>query len=826
MWRVTVLAFSFSLTLSAAAPELVELEPRGAERGKSLTLTLVGVNLAEGAQVLSTLPATFTPLTPPQYKMAARRKLPFLVELKADAGVGVYPIRVQTPEGLSNILLFTVGAFPEVVEEESRPESREHSNDAIETAQRIEPPVTVNGTLNGPDRDYYRIHAKQGERLVLEVEGRRAGSAIDPVLILVDSFGKQIARNEDAPGLGVDSRIDATFPQEGDYYAVVHDARFSTQKQNFYRLKVANFPYADGIFPLGWKRGEKLDVEFFGGSLKAPVKAPTDLAGLSPKVESTRVSVPGEPGSLPFLFVVGDLPERIEPARQSSAEVVALDPSTVMNGRISKTGEVDRYKLAVAPGDEWALELGARGLATSRLDGVITAYDAQGKKLGSAGDKTPKEDVFSLLAAGRTSSDPWLELKVPDGVHEIVVAVEDLLGRGGPGFAYRLVARKQPPDFMLTVQEPFINVPAQGTVSVNVSVDRRGFVGPIQLSISGLSDDYIVAGGHIPGEWKDDAYSVSRRGVLTITAKPGATPKKLAELTVWGEGKADDNATVRRKAQCLGMITEVAGGTGIADAEGRENQSSFVAPWLGLDLPVVVAKEESGAIEPEAPRQLRLVQGTGYSLKWSFKPRNPDARPPENVSVDVVSPAAAEIALRRASTEKKEEKYAEKGEFRLLTTTHTSPEKYDLMMFAESRDESAEALLTPAITLEVVQGYSVAAPKGPVALQPGAKAELAGGFHREPEFTSAVSIQAEYLPAHVTCQPVELRQDVSEYRVSCEADASAKPGEYEFQLTPSSVVVGLDKRETPYKIAPVTAKLIISGKATAQAAEMRGNDAK
>ena len=135
----------------------MKLEPRGAERGKWLTLTLVGANLAEGAQVLSTLPATFTPLTPPQDKMAMGRKLPFLVELKADAAVGAYPVRVQTPDGLSNILLFTVGAFPEVVEEESKPESREHSNDSIETAQRIDPPVTVNGTLNGPDRDYYRI---------------------------------------------------------------------------------------------------------------------------------------------------------------------------------------------------------------------------------------------------------------------------------------------------------------------------------------------------------------------------------------------------------------------------------------------------------------------------------------------------------------------------------------------------------------------------------------------------------------------------------------------------------------------------------------------
>jgi hypothetical protein len=41
---------------------------------------------------------------------------------------------------------------------------------------------------------------------------------------------------------------------------------------NIYRvLKWGAFQYADGIFPLGWERGEKVEVEFFGGSLKAPV---------------------------------------------------------------------------------------------------------------------------------------------------------------------------------------------------------------------------------------------------------------------------------------------------------------------------------------------------------------------------------------------------------------------------------------------------------------------------------------------------------------------------------------------------------------------------
>lgn len=816
MRRSVGLLFAATLALSAAVvPELTELAPRGAQRGKSFTLILAGENLTEGAQVLSTLPATFTPLTPPQEKMSAGKKLPFLVELKADAAVGSYPIRVQTADGLSNILLFTVGAFPEVIEKESQPESREHSNDSIETAELISAPVIVNGTLSGPDRDYYRIHAKQGERLVLEVEARRVGSAIDPVLQVVDASGKQLARNEDAPGAGVDCRVDMTFPREADYYAIVQDARLSGQKQNFYRLKAASFPYAEGIFPLGGKRGEKVDVEFFGGSLKTPVKTAVDLSGLTSRQEFTRVSLPGEPGSLPFVFVVSDLPEKIEPARGSANEAVALEPGTAMNGRILKAAEVDRYTLAVSPGEHWMIESRARGLGTSRLDAVLTVSDQAGKKLASAGDQPPKEDVFSLLSAGRTSSDPWLELKIPKDVHEVRVSIEDLLGRGGPDFAYRLVALKQPPDFKLTVLDPYVNVPEQGSATVNVRVERHGFMWPIQLSAANLGEGFTVAGGHIPGEWKDDAYSISRRGMLTITAKPGAKTAGPMELVIWGEGKTDDGQIVRRKAQCLGMVTDVAGGTGIADAEGRENQSPFMAPWLGLDLPVVVAKAEPAALHPEIPPVLRLVQGTGYALKWSFKPHTEDTQPPERVTLDVAAPAAAEIQVRRAKTEQKEEKYAVKGEFSLLTTTHSAPERYDLVMYGETKEEG-QTLITPAVTLEVVQGYSVAAPAAPFTLQAGAKADLAGPFHREPEFTQPVTLKADFLPAHVTCGQIELKESASEYRLPCEADASAKPGEYEFQLTPASVVVGPDKREVPYKIAPVTAKIIIAGRETSQ----------
>jgi len=162
--------------LYAAPPSIVELQPRGSQKGRPFTLTIVGSNLGEGANVISNLPATFTAMASPRQAMAGRNAT-FLVEPTTEWTVGVYTIRVQASNGLSNVLLFSVGAFPEIAEEESQPGALPHSNDSIERAQTIpSTPVTVNGTLQGAERDVYRIQVKAGERRVFEVDARRCGS--------------------------------------------------------------------------------------------------------------------------------------------------------------------------------------------------------------------------------------------------------------------------------------------------------------------------------------------------------------------------------------------------------------------------------------------------------------------------------------------------------------------------------------------------------------------------------------------------------------------------------------------------------------------------
>jgi hypothetical protein len=677
----------FSQAAFAGAPVITELQPRGAERGHSFTLTIAGRDLAADARIASTLPASFTPVNVPQQMEGMSRSIAFLVEPKPDVAPGVYPIRIESSKGISNVLLFTIGTFPEVTEEESLSYSRPNRNDSIETAQPIQfSPVTVNGTLRGPERDVFRVYGKGGERRVFEIEARRCGSAIDPVLRILDGNGKQLARSDDAPGAGLDARIDFTFPREGNYYVEVHDARFSRQAQNFYRLKMGNYAYADGIFPLGGKRGETTEVSLFGSGLKAVVKTKVDLAKLAPESGFATVSLPNSP-TLPFVFAVSDYPEIMAPFSG------AVPVPSVINGRLSKAGQIDRYLLKVEPGETLLFELQARELGTSRLEGIITVYDSNGKKLDSAGDKPLPEDVFAVQGTSRTSNDPYLNLRVPKDVHEIAVTVEDLAERGGPLYGYRLITRREAEDFQLAISSPYLNIPAGGTALVNVVADRRGYDGPIQLTIANLPKGVSVEGGFIPREYVDisNARTFNRRGTLTITAAADAELPSVP-LAVWGEGQSSNGTSLRRRARGPGMVVAVAGATeqGVVD-----RQRPLTAPWLGFELAAAIAEPPSGTLEVKQTNVKRLDEGGRYEFEYAWNVRA--GTPPRDVNVEVVGARDLRVIEMRRS--------GKGGTFVVTTTRATDPATYDLYITGRLKtDGGDETIVSRPIPFEVSEG--------------------------------------------------------------------------------------------------------------------------
>src|SRR5262245_19855526 len=192
--------FLFSAALPAA-PSIRDIQPRGAQRGKTFTLYLRGDGLTPGARVQSTLPASFSQLTLSKDPLSEfgpmtrpNTALPYIVALKAEALPGFYPIRVVTSDGISNVVLFSVGDLPEVEEIESK--NPKQPNNFPDEAQKVTVPTVINGTLEGADVDNYKFTARAGQKLVFEAEARRAGSAVDPAIEIFDPSGRELARND------------------------------------------------------------------------------------------------------------------------------------------------------------------------------------------------------------------------------------------------------------------------------------------------------------------------------------------------------------------------------------------------------------------------------------------------------------------------------------------------------------------------------------------------------------------------------------------------------------------------------------------------------
>ena len=780
-WLVAVAA------ATAAGPSLTRLEPWGARRGTAVTLTLEGYGLSDDIKIVTNLPGEFTELT----SESPGRALPLLLELAKDAPVGSYPIRIATKAGISNVLLFTVGPFPEVDEAESASMSRMYSNDSTGTAQEISLPATINGTLRGSDRDWYRFAGEAGGKVVVEVEARRAGSAIDAVIEVRDSGGITIARNNDALGIGVDPRAEVSIPADGVFFVQVRDARFSTQKMNFYRLRAGRYSYAEAVFPLGWKRGESTEVQLLGGNSEKPVKIWPDLSAEATASGFADLRLPDENGPLPLRMVVGDDDEVFEPEGEGPHR---LEPGVIVNGLIDAGGEIDRYRIKVEPGRQWMIETQAAGLGTSALYGLLTLYDDKGRKLASAGDQVPEEPLSFISSSGQTFGDPHLGFEVPEGVTEVTVTLEDLLGRGGPAYGYRLVARQQPPDFTLTLGTPQVTIPKDGSAIVSANVDRRGYMGAIRLEVDGLPEDVELQGGHIPAEVGGMTTSrISRRGVLTLTPKPGAETKELA-LTVWGEGVLEDGRTVRVKARAPGLQTGVMG----------RGQKVVTAPWLTAKVPAKVAEPDEAVLHVLTPRKVRLIQGMETEVRWRFEG---GGAPIGRISVGNTPP----VGNIRVTGTARVKPGARQGRFTVITTMGTLPMTFDLLLSSRARiDGREQTVYAPVITFDVVQGYRIEAPVRVTAIPRGGRAALVGSFHREPDFSSPVTIKADNLPLGVSCTAAEIDGAPESYRLECDADPSTEPGEYEIELAPASVLAGRDTELVPYRIEPVMTGIMVT----------------
>jgi len=110
-------------------------------------------------------------------------------------------------------------------------------NDTAATAQALEIPSAVSGDLDrAGDEDRYRVSARKGEALHLEVQAAGLGFPLDAWLKVEDATGKELVRNDDSGG--ADPVLDWTPPESAEYRVVVGNLLQRGGRDQRYRLSV------------------------------------------------------------------------------------------------------------------------------------------------------------------------------------------------------------------------------------------------------------------------------------------------------------------------------------------------------------------------------------------------------------------------------------------------------------------------------------------------------------------------------------------------------------------------------------------------------------
>lgn len=529
-------------------------------------------------QLRAMLAAYYNPKSRVQVRPMLGETLIIEVTLDPGATSGDRELRVLTPLGLTNARIFQVSAVPETWEREP------NERNAPPTAA-LDLPAVLNGQILPGDVDAFRIRARKGQHLVLNVDARHLipylADAVpgwfQATLALWDSAGNRVAYCDDFR-CSPDPALEYTVPQDGEYLVEITDSIFRGREDFVYRITAGEQPFLTGIFPLGGSEFAPTIVDLYGWNLpQNKIMLDTDPGG--PPIRYFGLTTPD--GATNFLpYAVSDLNEILEKEpNDTPATAQRITLPLLVNGRIGKTGDLDYFRVTGRAGQTLVAEIMARRL-DSPLDSLLRLTDAAGKVL-VYNDDTP--DASAALCTH--VADSYLRFRLPaDG--EYYIQVSDVQRHGGDEYAYRLRLSEPRPDFSVRLGSASLTLPTGKVGLLTAQAYRRdGFDGDILLGIALGPPGTMLSGARIP------------RGVdrvtLTLTAPPDptGTPQPL-QL----EARADVDGMV------ISHPTE----------SGQEMEQAFAYKHLvpsGVALFSVTGRRALPAYQPFGFPPVRLVPG-------------------------------------------------------------------------------------------------------------------------------------------------------------------------------------------------------------------------
>jgi hypothetical protein len=726
-------------------PAASGISPGAAAPGKTTDLVLSGAKLDQPLRVWSCYPGIQIEAAPGDVNQKGNTQLPLKVTLPADAPCGVAGLVVATGEGISDVLYFLVDDLP------SLPDNG--NNHTPETAQEVPVLAAVDGIGDGTVFDYYRIAAKANQRLSLEIVANRLGSDFDGVLRLLDPAGNELVLLDDDLSLGADCRASVTFPADGVYVLEVRDNRYKAGGR--YRLRIGDFPLVSTPFPLGVPLGGAAQLTLAGPLAEASVPvvaaAPAGMLGRRLPVSA---KLHGGASSGFGLVAASDLAEFAEaaPGQPTSVQI----PCGI-SGRLEAPKSIDSYVFVAAKGTRITAKAFGRSLHSPAIVSM-KLYNAAGAEIGQSPVTESEEESFSVV--------------LPETATYKLTA-EDLLGRGGPEFTYRIEIRTGP-SFALNVKPDQAAklrpaLAARGALTIDVQVARSGYDGPIRLDIDAPRGGWQVF-NNVIGEKAAETR-------LYVVAPADLGQAEIVPVRIVGT------------AMIEGAVFSAAASTEALLKAARPHVP-FPPSWLDGTLLVSGLGTRPDfyqvAVDRAEVNFPRLVGQTQLVLTMDRTDGNFKDVPLTVLPLGLPAGVTAEIK-RQGNGPKEAYEVILRGPKDLAEGRHA----IRFLAYAEMAGRG-QALVTREVALNVVTPLSVSiAPAGPLIVGQTQKVKVAlvrRGDDRQP-----VDVKFKKLPAGVSLQKVTVNSDQSEIELELAAAADAAQGVFgELAVTATTKYAGVD----------------------------------
>lgn len=540
------------------APRLLTTFPMGAQSGTEVELVVTGQYHENAGDLRFSNPKiTAVQIADPSGTPAVGR---YRVTIPQGTPSGLVEASLMTRLGLSSSRIFTVGVLPEV--------SQTKGNQRLETAMPIDLNSVCNAAMTARAIDFYQFSASQGQRVLVDCAAKGIDSKLNPVVIVADSEGQDIAVERRGGAIAFD------VPEDGNYVIKVHDLTFKGGTHYFYRLNVTD------------------------------IAEEQDIARHAMTKKVNEFSWP------PYGLSTSTAVKEIEPNDNASPQKIQLPCD--LTGSFAKAADTDVFEFNAKKGEVWWVEVASERLGRPTDPTVIIEYVDRTGPEPVVSDVAELNDIPSPIKVSSNgyaydgppynagSSDVLGKFEVKqDGVHRIRIA--DLFGgtRNDPANIYRLIIRQAAPDFALVawglhmqlrngdrnaLSKP-IALRGGATMAIEVVAIRRdGFDGEIELAMENLPDGVTSNGLTIPAG--------KSRGILLVTANEAA-PRGVSVARFSGSAVIGDQKVTRR-CDLASMAWPV-----------PNHWSEVPSPRLLADVLVSVGGDEPAPISI-APRQAKV----------------------------------------------------------------------------------------------------------------------------------------------------------------------------------------------------------------------------